>query len=250
MTMDTLVELLKRADACEKDLPPLLPVQELPRALEIAAWIDHTLLKPEATAVQVRSLCEEARQHRFAAVCVNPSYVPLAVGLLAGSKVAVCTVVGFPLGACLPSYKTFEALACLEAGAVEIDMVLNIGALKGQAYGQVLNEILMLAQVVHNQRALLKVIFETSLLTQREKIMACLLSQAAGADFVKTSTGFSTGGATVADVELMRRMVGSGMGVKASGGVRTYSEALGMIRAGATRIGTSAGIRILQEAQL
>lgn len=246
--MELLSELLAKTEAYLQELPPTPPPPPLPIGHEIAAWIDHTLLKPEATAEQIKTLCEEAKQYRFASVCVNPAFVHLAAGLLAGSKVRVCVVVGFPLGATLPVLKVIEALTCLNAGAVEIDMVMNIGAFKGEAYGQVFNEIQTVTQVAHNQRAIVKVILETALLTQREKILACLISKVAGADFVKTSTGFSTGGATVEDVQLMRRVVGAEIGVKASGGIRTLTEALAMIEAGATRIGTSSGVRILQEA--
>ena len=206
------------------------------------------MLKPDATAVQIQKLCLEAQEYQFAAVCVNPAYVPLAAGLLARSPVQICTVVGFPLGASLVSYKVIEALGCMQAGASEIDMVLNIGALKGEAFGMLLNEIEVLAQAVHNQAAILKVIIETALLTRREKIIACLISKEAGADFVKTSTGFASAGATVEDVELMRRVVGPDLGVKAAGGVRTLADALAMIRAGATRLGSSAGVQIVREA--
>lgn len=247
--MDILPELLTLADQYEQELPAPPPALVFPRGKEIAAWIDHTLLKPEATAPQVKALCQEALEHHFAAVCINPSYVPLAYGLLAGSPVAVCTVIAFPLGASLPAYKVYETLACLSAGANEIDMVLNIGALKGQAYGLVLNEIQAVVQTAHNQGAITKVILETALLLQREKILACLISKAAGADFVKTSTGFSHAGASKNDVELMRRVVGAEMGVKAAGGIRTLTDALTMIRAGANRIGASAGVKILLETE-
>ncbi|MDD2694851.1 MAG: deoxyribose-phosphate aldolase [Anaerolineales bacterium] len=240
--------LLDLADKYVQELPPLVSTPQEPRGEQIAAYIDHTLLKPEATAEQVKSLCQEARQHRFAAVCVNPVYLPLARGLLESSGVKLCAVVGFPLGASMATQKAFEALACLEAGATEIDMVMAIGALKGEAYGQVLNDIQGVVQVAHNQGAIVKVILETAALTLREKVIACLLSKEAGADFVKTSTGFGAGGATVEDVALMARVVAGALKVKAAGGIRSYSDALGMIRAGAARIGTSSGVRILQEA--
>jgi deoxyribose-phosphate aldolase len=243
-----LSEILNLASEYETQLPDRLDSPLSPKGGEVAAWIDHTLLKPEATAVQIRKLCEEAQQYQFAAVCVNPAYVPLAAGLLVNSPVQVCTVVGFPLGASLASYKVIETLGCLQAGASEIDMVVNIGALKGEAYGMVLNEIEALSQAVHNDGSLLKVIIETALLTRREKIIACLLSKEAGADFVKTSTGFASSGATVEDVDLMRRVVGPELGVKAAGGVRSLTDMLAMLRAGATRIGTSAGVQILREA--
>jgi deoxyribose-phosphate aldolase len=246
--MDLIPDLLDLAEQYDHDLPALkVPVQP-PAGAEIAAWIDHTLLKPEATAEQIKKLCQEAQQNHFASVCVNPAYVPLAHGLLVNSDVPVCTVVGFPLGADLPTLKVVETLTCLEAGAVEIDMVLNIGALKSQAYGLVLNDILAVSQVVHNQSGLLKVILETTLLTRKEKIIACLFCRAAGAEFVKTSTGFSSGGATVEDVDLMYRVVGPEVKVKASGGIRDYKTALAMIQAGASRIGASAGVQIIKEA--
>jgi deoxyribose-phosphate aldolase len=214
----------------------------------VAAWIDHTLLKPEATADQVKQLCQEARQYHFASVCVNPAYVPLAAGLLSGTGLKVGTVVGFPLGATLPTDKAIEALSFVNAGASEIDMVINVGALKNQAYGQVLNEVQAVVQVCHNQNALVKVILETCLLTRREKIIACLLCKEAGADFVKTSTGFGAGGATVEDVDLMHRTVGALVKVKASGGIRTWQVARQMIAAGASRLGSSSGVQIVKEA--
>jgi deoxyribose-phosphate aldolase len=246
--MQSLNDLLKLAAVYEVQMPLRTDAPVVPRGAEIAALIDHTLLKPDATAVQIQKLCQEAQEHQFTAVCVNPVYVPLAAGLLARAPVQVCTVVGFPLGASLASYKVIEALACMQAGASEIDMVINIGALKGEAYGMVLNEVEALAQAVHNQGAILKVIIETALLTPREKIIACLISKEAGADFVKTSTGFASAGATVPDVELMRSVVGADLGVKAAGGVRTLAIALAMIRAGATRIGSSASVQIMREA--
>ena len=247
--MDIIADLLSQANSFEKELPPPLPTLVTPQGIEIAGWIDHTLLKPEATAAQIRTLCEEAQQYNFASVCINPGYVPLAAGLLQGSPVMVCTVVGFPLGATLPSQKAFEALSSINNGAVEIDMVLNIGALKGQAYGLVFNEIQTLSQVAHNQRAIVKVILETALLTKQEKIIACLICKAAGADFVKTSTGFGPGGATVEDVDLMRRIVGTELEVKAAGGIRTLADAHAMIQAGASRLGASAGVKIMKEVQ-
>jgi deoxyribose-phosphate aldolase len=246
--MDTIGDLLDIARAYDQKLPEPPPAIKLPQGAEIAKWIDHTLLKPEATAEQVKTLCQEALQHGFASVCVNPAFLPLVSGLLAGSQVAPCVVIGFPLGATLPAQKALEALTCLNAGARELDMVLHVGALKGQAYGQVLNEVQALALAAHNQGALLKVILETGLLTRQEKIIACLLCKAAGADFVKTSTGFGPGGATVEDVDLMYRVVGPMVKVKASGGIRNLQAALAMIAAGASRLGTSAGIQILKEA--
>ena len=247
--MENLSDLLVLADVMENELPAAA-VPSLPKGADIAAFIDHTLLKPEATVAQIDVLCQEAREHNFASVCVNPVFVHLAAGLLSKSPVAVCTVVGFPLGATLTSCKVMETLECLHGGAKEIDMVINIGALKGQAYGQVWNDIAAVVQVAHNHGALVKVIIETALLTRREKIIACVFSRSAGADFVKTSTGFAAAGAKVEDVELMRRVVGAKMGVKAAGGIRTLEDALAMIQAGATRIGASAGVQIVQQAAL
>ena len=247
--MDIIPDLLEKTAEYEQELPPPPPAPTPPEGAAIAGWIDHTLLKPEATSEQVKRLCEEARTHHFASVVVNPVYAPLAAGLMAGTQVAVCTVAGFPLGATPTTVKVMEAMASMEAGAREVDMVIHIGALKSEAYGQVLNDVQVLAQVVHNQRAILKVIIETALLTHREKILACLICQAAGADFVKTSTGFGPGGATVEDVDLMYRVVGPAVQVKAAGGIRNYQDALKMISAGATRLGASAGVQIVKEAR-
>ncbi|GAB4414455.1 MAG: deoxyribose-phosphate aldolase [Anaerolineae bacterium] len=217
---------------------------------ELARLIDHTLLRPEATREQVMALCEEARTYHFASVCVNPAYVALAVDLLAGvDDVLVCTVIGFPLGATLPAVKAFEAEQVIAQGAREVDMVQNVGALKSGDLDLVRQDMAAVVEVAHAHGALCKVILETALLTDEEKIAACNLARDVGADFVKTSTGFGPGGATVHDVALMRQTVGPTMGVKASGGIRTYADALAMIRAGATRIGASAGVRILAEAQ-
>jgi deoxyribose-phosphate aldolase len=244
-----LPEIIALAKEYETRLPPLPASLSIPQGKEIAGWIDHTLLKPEATAAQIRVLCQEAMQYHFASVCINPVYVPLACGLLRDAKEKVCTVIGFPLGAVLPEFKVYETLACVNSGASEIDMVINIGALKSEAYGLIMNEIQTVTGTAHNQGALVKVILETAVLTRLEKIIACLISQAAGADFVKTSTGFGTGGATVEDVELMRRVVGPEMGVKAAGGIRTHADAVAMIIAGANRLGASAGVKIVQEAE-
>jgi deoxyribose-phosphate aldolase len=244
-----LSQLISLAQDYEHELPPV-PVQlNVPAGEGIAGWIDHTLLKPEATAAQIRVLCQEAMEYHFASVCINPVFVPLACGLLRDAKENICTVVGFPLGAVLPEFKVYETLACINAGAAEIDMVINIGALKSEAFGLVMNEVQSVAGTAHNQGALVKVILETALLTRREKIVACLISQAAGADFVKTSTGFGTGGATIEDVALMRRVISSEMGVKAAGGIRNYADAVAMIKAGANRLGASAGVKIVQEAK-
>jgi deoxyribose-phosphate aldolase len=209
--------------------------------------IDHTNLRPEATRDQIVQLCDEAREFGFAAVVVNAAYVELAASRLRDSDVKVATVVGFPLGATLTSVKRFEAQEALRLGAREIDMVLNIGALKSRERELVLTDIQDVADVTHRQAALLKVILETGLLTDEDKVAACEFSVKAGADFVKTSTGFLGGGATAADIALMRSTVGPKIGVKASGGIRTASDARTMIEAGANRIGTSSGVKIIRE---
>jgi deoxyribose-phosphate aldolase len=193
-------------------------------------------------------LCYEARKHSFAAVCVNPSYVKLCGQLLKGSPVHVCTVVGFPLGATPPEVKAYEAQQAIDDGASEVDMVINIGALKSKDYALVERDIASVARTCHAGKAVLKVILETALLTDEEKVTACQLAQAARADYVKTSTGFGPGGATVHDVELMRRAVGPEMGIKAAGGIRSFEDAKAMVAAGATRIGASASVKIVQEA--
>lgn len=211
----------------------------------VAKIIDHTQLKPEATAGQIVKLCDEAREYGFGAVMLNPCYVELAHSRLQGSGVKVGTVIGFPLGATLASVKRFEAAEALELGAVEIDMVQNIGALKSGKRELVSSEIRALAELAHERGALLKVILEMGLLSDEEKVIACELSEKAGADFVKTSTGFLGGVATVEDVALMRRTVK--IGVKASGGIRTAADAKAMIEAGAGRLGTSAGVNIIRE---
>lgn len=218
----------------------------IPEDKSLAGMIDHTLLKPDATADKVAQLCFEAKKYHFASVCVNPSYVKLCADLLKGTDVIVCTVIGFPLGATATEVKAFEAKNAIEHGATEIDMVMNIGALKAGDNETVAHDIHEVAEVVHAAGALLKVIIETALLTDEEKVIACLLAKEAGADYVKTSTGFSGGGATVHDVALMRRTVGPELGVKASGGIHSTEEAEQMIAAGATRIGASAGIKIVK----
>lgn len=215
---------------------------------EIARLIDHTLLKPDATQDQIAQLCYEARKYGFVAVCVNPSYVKLCAQLLKGSPVHVCTVVGFPLGATPPEVKAYEAQQAIDDGATEVDMVINIGALKSKDYALVERDIATVARTCHAGGAILKVIIEAALLTDEEKVIACQLARTAGADYVKTSTGFGPGGATVHDVELMRRAVGPEMGIKAAGGIRSYQEAQALVAAGATRIGASAGVKIVQEA--
>ena len=205
--------------------------------------IDHTLLKPEATREEVVKLCEEAKKYRFASVCVNTTWVPLCKAMLAGTDVMVCAVVGFPLGAMTPTAKAYEAREAVRQGAREIDMVINIGALKSRDYETVFEDICRV--VKSSAPAGVKVILETSALTQEEKIIAISLSKLAGAAFVKTSTGFGKGGATVEDVQLMRKLVGSELGVKASGGVRTVEDAVKMAQAGANRIGASASVAIV-----
>ncbi len=218
----------------------------IPQDASLAKMIDHTLLKPDATQEQIAQLCFEARKYGFASVCVNPTWVELCAQLLKGSDVKVCTVIGFPLGATSPEVKAFETQTAINQGASEIDMVINIGALKARDLELVARDIRGVVQASHERGAIVKVIIEAILLNDEEKTIACLLSKEAGADFVKTSTGFASGGATVHDVELMRRAVGPEMGVKAAGGVRTYEDAENMIKAGATRIGASAGVKILQ----
>lgn len=215
----------------------------------LAAAIDHTLLKPTATEEQIRILCAEALEYSFASVCVQPCWVALCATLLEDSPVKVCTVIGFPLGVTLPDVKACEAQQCLALGATELDMVINLGALKSRQLELVKADIAKVVEVAHPRGALVKVIIETGYLSEEEKITACELAKAAGADFVKTSTGFGPGGATVEDVTLMHTVVGPGVGVKASGGVKTADEAKAMLAAGATRIGTSAGVKIASEEQ-
>jgi deoxyribose-phosphate aldolase len=213
---------------------------------QIAALIDHTLLKPQATAADICRLCEEARKYEFATVCVNPYWVALAASELAGSAVLIAAVAGFPLGANTTAIKVAETEGVIAAGAREVDMVLNVGELCGGNLDAVGADIAAVVAAAHVRGALVKVIFETALLTDDQKIAACDLSKKANADFVKTSTGFSTHGATVHDVALMRRAVGLGIGVKASGGVRTLQDLEAMRTAGANRIGTSAGVAIVE----
>jgi deoxyribose-phosphate aldolase len=213
--------------------------------LDMARYIDHTMLKPEATAAEIDQLCREAEQYHFASVCINPTWVKRAAEKLRGTSVPVCTVIGFPLGATTPEIKAMEARRALRDGAREVDMVLNIGALKSGDYDLVRNDIEKVVDAAHDGGALCKVILETALLTDEEKVIASSLAKGAKADFVKTSTGFGPGGATVYDVALMRETVGPHMGVKASGGVRTADDAEDMIAAGATRIGASAGVEIV-----
>ena len=217
--------------------------------MNIARLIDHTLLKPEATPEQIEQLCQEALTYKFASVCVNPTYVKLAAEQLQGSEVEVCTVVGFPLGANVTATKVFETQQALDDGATEIDMVINIGALKSGDHRLIEDDISHVVNTSHQHGAICKVIIETALLSDEEKVTACRLAQKSVADFVKTSTGFSSKGATVEDVALMRQTVGPEMGVKASGGIKNYSDAKRMVAAGANRLGVSAGVKIVKEAQ-
>lgn len=213
----------------------------------IASMIDHTLLKPEATPAQIEKLCAEAAEYHFASVCVNPVYIPLAARLLKGTGVKVCCVVGFPLGAIAPEQKAAEAASCAAMGAEELDMVIHVGAAKAGDWALVQRDIESVVKAAAGHTV--KVIIETCLLTDEEKVKACEAAKAAGAHFVKTSTGFSTGGATTHDIALMRKTVGPEMGVKASGGIRDYETAMAMIEAGANRIGASAGIAIVAAAE-
>ncbi len=212
----------------------------------IAALIDHTLLRPDATAADIRKICVEARQYGFASVCVNPYWAPLAAAELAGSPVKVCAVAGFPLGANATAIKVAETEAAIRAGAQEIDMVLNIGELRGGNHDAVRQDIQAVVEAAHRGGAIVKVILEAALLDDEQKAMACTLSKLAGAEFVKTSTGFGPHGATVHDVALMRQVAGAKMGVKASGGIRTLGDLKDMVAAGATRIGASAGVKIIE----
>ncbi|WP_097025814.1 deoxyribose-phosphate aldolase [Clostridium peptidivorans] len=215
---------------------------------ELAKMIDHTVLKADTKGEKVEEICKEALQYNFASVCINPCNIEIAAKLLKGSEVKVCTVIGFPLGANTTATKVFETKDAIEKGAAEVDMVINIGKLKDKDYDYVKGDI----EAVVNEakgKALTKVIIETCLLTDEEKIMACKLSKEAGADFVKTSTGFSTGGASASDIKLMRKTVGEKLGVKASGAVRNYEDCIAMIDAGATRIGASASIDIINKAK-
>lgn len=214
--------------------------------MELQRYIDHTILKPDATEEQVIRLCEEARKYNFASVCVNPYYTSLVKNQLEGTDVKTCVVIGFPLGANTKEVKAFETENAIQNGAQEVDMVINIGALKDKKYNVVEEDIRYVVEQAKG-KALVKVIIETCLLTEEEKVKACELSVKAGADFVKTSTGFSTGGARVEDIALMRKTVGDEVGVKASGGIRDFEVTKAIIEAGASRIGASAGIKIIEE---
>jgi deoxyribose-phosphate aldolase len=236
-------EILQQGGGSAAPAANLLPPDK------VAKLIDHTVLKPEATAEDIDKLCAEAAQYGFYSVCVNPVWVPKAKQLLRGTSVKVCAVVGFPLGAQAPEVKLLEARRALREGAQEIDMVINIGALKSKDDRLVARDIRGVVEVCDEARAVSKVIIETALLNDEEKVRACQLSMKAGADFVKTSTGFSKGGATVEDVALMARVVAPRkLGVKASGGVRTYDDLMKMVNAGATRVGSSNSVKILEEA--
>jgi len=215
---------------------------------DLARYIDHTVLKPEAAESQIIQLCEEARRYQFMAVCVNPVWVKRCAQLLQGSSTCVATVAGFPLGATLPEVKAYEAQQVVEAGAHEVDMVINVGALKSKDYALVSRDIAVVVRAARSGGAITKVIIEAALLTDEEKVKACQLAVEAGAEFVKTSTGFASSGATAHDVALMRKTVGPQVGVKAAGGIRTYADVLTMIEAGANRIGASASVKIMQEA--
>ncbi|MFH1529050.1 MAG: deoxyribose-phosphate aldolase [Bacteroidota bacterium] len=215
----------------------------------MARMIDHTLLKPDATLKEIEKLCFEAKEFEFASVCVNPSFVPTCKKLLSGTKVKVCTVIGFPLGATTTAVKRMEADEALANGAEEIDMVINVGMLKHGDYDYVFEDINQVVLAAKKNRAVCKVIIETALLTDEEKIKACVISKAAKADFVKTSTGFSKGGATAGDIALMRYVVGSSVGVKASGGIRSREDADAMVESGADRIGASASVKIVSGAK-
>lgn len=261
MKLDQLIERV--ADELIKELKKtnsVLPVEVLPgtcvsksqvsqKALQdVSTLIDHTLLKPDATREQIMNLCEEAKEYGFASVCVNPTNVRLASTILRNTPVKVCTVIGFPLGANTSIIKAIEARDAMANGASEVDMVINVGALKSGDYDLVKRDIEAVVDAAHG-KALVKVILETAFLTDEEKVKGCLLAKLAGADFVKTSTGFGPGGATVEDVRLMRKVVGPEMGVKASGGIRDYESVCKMVEAGATRIGASAGVKIMKQAQ-
>ncbi len=231
------------------DIPDDAPSSAAILDADPARLIDHTLLKPDATRDDIANLCREAAQYRFASVCVNPFWTSLAASELAATNVKVCAVIAFPLGATFTEVKAAEAAAAIRAGAGEIDMVMNIGALRGGDYQTALDDIAAVVRKARPAGALVKVILETALLDDIQKGIACVLAKKAGADFVKTSTGFGPGGATEHDVALMRAIVGPAMGVKASGGIRTRQDFNKMIRAGANRIGASAGVKIVQASE-
>ena len=247
------IELARLPEVVEeyaRQLPPLILPESRLDGRGMAALIDHTLLKPEARPAQITQLCEEARSYEFFSVCINPIFVAQAARELKGSRSLVCTVVGFPLGATPTRVKVYETRSCLDSGAKEIDMVVPIGLLRAGDFASVQDDILAIAEATHAYGGLLKVILEMALLDRQAKIAGCLLAKASGADFVKTSTGFGPGGATAADIELMRRVVGPRMGVKAAGGVRSLADARSMLAAGATRLGSSAGVKIMHELEV
>ena len=250
MNVETIVRkvnaILDEANVQARTGRTLPGLGALPPGEGIARVIDHTLLKPEATERDIELLCYEGKLYGFASVCVNSVFVPLAAELLRETSVKVCTTVGFPLGASLPQVKAYEALEAIQAGAREVDMVMHVGSLKMRNLVAVYEDISDVAAVCHEHEALCKVILETGLLSEEEIVMACQIARRAGADFVKTSTGFGAGGAVAAQVQLMRQVVGEGMGVKASGGIRTLTDAQAMIAAGANRIGASAGVAIVR----
>lgn len=244
-------------DCCPRRVGPIveagatrLSLHAAGRAGDVAGYIDHTMLKPEATRDDIERLCREAGEGGFATVCVNPTWVRLASECLEGTSVGVCAVVGFPLGATTAGVKRYEAEGAIVDGASEIDMVINVGALKSNDMATVQADISGVVSVCRRHCVVSKVIIEAALLTDAEKVQACEAAKRAGASFVKTSTGFGPGGATVADVALMRQTVGSAMGIKAAGGIRTYEAAKALIGAGATRIGASASVRIVEESRL
>ena len=215
--------------------------------MNIAPYIDHTLLKPDTTFKQIKQLCLEAIEHKFTSVCVAPYWIDKCREIIAGTKVKVCTVIGFPLGANFPEVKSYEAMIAVGRGAAEIDMVINIGALKSGLVHLVEMDVANVREII--PKAILKVIIETCLLTDTEKALACQIAKKAKADFVKTSTGFSTGGATIEDIKLMRKIIGPKMGIKASGGIKDFKTAKAMIEAGANRLGCSASVAIVEEAK-
>jgi len=247
VTCELMRELEKKNDMTPANSLRATGVVRLEITERISDLIDHTLLKPDATSEQIINLCEEAKEYSFASVCVNPVNVRLASELLRGVLVKVCTVIGFPLGAATSIVKAIETRDAIANGASEVDMVINVGALKSGDYDLVRRDIEAVVDAARGN-ALVKVILETALLTDEEKVKGCLLAKLAGADFVKTSTGFGPGGATVEDIRLMRKVVGSDMGVKASGGIRDYEAARRMVEAGASRIGASASVKIMKQA--
>ena len=245
--MNSIANILTLTDQYERQLPEPANRYTPPESSALAGWIELTLLQPEATLRQVKTLCDDARQLRFAAVCVNPGYASLAAGLLANAQVPVSAAIAYPLGASLPSLKVIEALTCLSNGAAEIDMVLNIGALKGEAYGQVLNEIYAVAQVVHNQRAAVTITLEMALFNRRETIIACLLGKAAGADYIKAHTGFRPAEAHPNEIDFLNRVAGPEVKIKASGVVESPQAARDLIAAGAARVVSSSGVKLVQD---